>query len=380
MMQNVFIYLDNNATTRPLPDIVERLADICGGFANPSSQHAAGGRVRRQVEAARQQVAGLIGSSAFELFFTSGGTESIATVMHAPWDVIIISAVEHAAVLDAASAAEKRGTRVVRIGVNRDGALDEVALWAALEEASGGKVLVSLMLANNETGVVFPLECLGPQIKRHGAFFHVDAVQCIGKMPVDVQLLHCDFLSISAHKFHGLKGCGALYLRNGVDAVPPLIHGHHEGGMRGGTENVLGIISMGEAAEAALRGLDGVGRIEELRNVFEACILQTMPECRIHGRDAERLCNTSNIHFPGKDGAALVEALSGAGVMASAGAACTTGGAPSHVLQAMGASRKEANESLRFSLGQETTREEVLKAAEVVVATAQGMMTVYQVN
>jgi len=149
MMQNVFIYLDNNATTRPLPDIVERLADICGGFSNPSSQHADGGRVRRQVEAARQQVAGLIGSSASELVFTSGGTESIATVMHAPWDVIIISAVEHAAVLDAASAAEKRGTRVVRIGVNRDGALDEVALWAALEEASGGKVLVSLMLANN---------------------------------------------------------------------------------------------------------------------------------------------------------------------------------------------------------------------------------------
>jgi cysteine desulfurase len=377
------IYLDNNATTQPLPEIQGKWADVCGSFANPSSQHDAGGLVRRQVEKSRQTVSKLINSNALELVFTSGGTESIATVFARQWDVVIVSAVEHTAVLEAAGAAAKKGAQLVSLDVDQNGGLNECELEEVLQKIADEKpkanVLVSLMLANNETGVVFPVSRLAPMIKRYGAVLHVDAVQCVGKIPVDVKDLQCDFLSLSAHKFHGLKGSGVLYVRRGI-RVTPLMQGHHENGLRGGTENVPGILALGIAASDAERFATDMKRVETLRNALERGICEKLPQARVNGAAAERLPNTANILFLGKDGAMLVEAFSREGLFVSAGAACSTGGAPSHVLQAMGCSPEEANASIRFSLSKFTTEPEIDRAVEIVCRTVARTMDVFSVN
>jgi len=377
------IYLDNNATTQPLPEIRERWDDICGSFANPSSPHDAGGLVRRQVEQARQAVAKLIHSNALELVFTSGGTESIATVFARQWDVVIVSAVEHAAVLEAGNAAAQRGTQLISVGVDQNGNLDEASLEDVLQkvvaEKANANVLVSLMLANNETGVVFPISRVAPMIKRYGAVLHVDAVQCVGKIPVDVKALQCDFLSLSAHKFHGLKGSGSLYVQRGA-AIQSVVRGHQENGLRGGTENVPGILAMGIAAAEAECSLMDVAQMKVLRDTLEQGICEKLPQARVNGAASARLPNTSNILFPKKDGAMLVEAFSREGLYVSAGAACSTGGAPSHVLQAMGLSPAEANASIRFSLCKFTTGQEIAQAVEIVYRTVARTMDVFSIN
>ncbi len=379
------IYFDNNATTALLPGIRNSLPSLMADYANPSSQHVLGQQARQRVEESRAAVADMIGAMPGDVLFTSGGTEGISWVLAQSWDAIILSAVEHAAVLDAAKAAQQRGVTLSFVDVNADGCLNEDELATRLDGCRAnhpsGRLLMSLMLANNETGVIFPIERLADTVKRHAAYLHVDAVQCVGKMPVDVNALQCDYLSVSAHKFHGLKGAGALYRRRQAP-LKPIIHGHHEHGLRGGTENVPGIVAMGMAAQAAVAGLQsGSGaRMSELRDKLERGLCAAYAGARVNGTGAKRLPNTTNILFPGKDGAMMVEALSGNDIFISAGAACSTGGILSHVLQAMGLTSAEANSSLRFSLSAFTTAEEVAAASEIFIQVINELPQVYQIQ
>lgn len=384
MMKQV-IYLDNNATTEPLPIVRDRMTDFLAEFGNPSSQHAGGSRARQRVEEARSSVAAMIRALPESIFFTSGGTESISWAIAQEWDMLIVSTVEHAAVLDAAKARESRGAIVNYVGVDKSGELNEDELIGHLRRFRArnprGKVFVSLMMANNETGVIFPIEKLAPKVKEYGALLHVDAIQCIGKVPVDVNALQCDYLSLSAHKFHGLKGAGALF-RTGQVPLIPLIHGHHERGRRGGTENVPGILAMGLAANEVAADLECLSStaISELRDLLEAGLSEGYRGARVNGGESPRIPNTSNVLFPKRDGAMLVEALSRQGIMASTGAACSTGGGPSHVLRAMGLSAQDANASLRFSLSNNTTKEEIQCAVQIISDIANGMMDAHRVN
>jgi cysteine desulfurase len=370
------VYLDNNATTQPLPEVVKGVLDnLTEGFANPSSTHQAGRVARINVERARESVARLIGCRiASDIIFTSCGTESISQVFaiavaHATKvamvPCIIHSAVEHAAVLDAASTVMARGARVHSVGVDRQGSLDLAALRSLLMGSPKG-TFVFLMLANNETGIIFPIKETASICHEFGAFLHVDAVQAIGKMPVDVVDLDCDYLSLSAHKFHGLKGSGALYIRQGCPRAP-LISGHQESGMRGGTENVPGIVAMGVAAQASIEEqVTNSEKMRSLRDRLENSILDTIKGSAVNGVGATRLCNTTNIFFPDKDASVLMEQLSNRGVFVSSGAACSTGGKPSHVLQAMGLGDKRANASLRFSLSKFSSEADIEAAVSAV--------------
>ena len=298
-----------------------------------------------KVEAARRTLSRLIGAKPAEIVFTSGGTESIATVFAQKWKAIVISTVEHSAVIQAARTAENRGITVFRAGVNRDGSLQEGVLRDCVEQArrvnGTGNVLVSLMLANNETGVIFPLEKLSGFIKKVDVYFHVDAVQCVGKIPVDVDTLNCDYLSLSAHKFHGLKGAGLLFRRHMAPLIP-LIHGHQESGFRGGTENVVGIIAMAIAAKEVVEMGPSNRGMQQNRDSLEKQLMDSIPGLRIIGSGQHRLPNTSNMMFPRHDGTMLAEALSRRGLFVSTGSACSTGGQASHVLRAMGYSQREA--------------------------------------
>jgi cysteine desulfurase len=381
------IYLDNNATTRPLAAVAEA-AGMCmaEGFANPSSAHLAGRAARIKVEKAREAVAALIGAPApTDIVFTSGGTESIAQVFaiarreaerrgNKPY--IIHSSVEHAAVLDAAGRAAARGATVKSVTVDSHGNLNIDALGAALAVAPAG-AFVFLMLANNETGVIFDIPQAAQLCHAHGAFLHVDAVQAAGKIALSVERLGCDYLSLSAHKFHGIKGAGAIYMRRGYPCAP-LIAGHQEGGLRGGTENVPGIVAMGVAAKSVLENLEiDAGRVGALRDRLEIGVKSAIPGAAINGVEARRLPNTTNIFFPRKDAATLLERLSARGVYVSAGAACSTGGQPSHVLRAMGQSEARANASLRFSLSSFTTEEEIDAALTIVTEVVATSLDVF---
>ena len=383
------IYLDNNATTRPLVEVIEAVQTcLREGYGNPSSLHQAGRNAREEVELARANVAKLIGAeNPADIVFTSGGTESISHVFAIARAVaesnttvpgIGHSTVEHAAVLDAARVCAAHGGTVKTVGVDVNGALDLDALDAVLSGMARG-TFVFLMLANNETGVVFDIPKAAELCRKHGAFLHVDAVQAVGKIPVNVDSLGCDYLSLSAHKFHGIKGSGALYIRRGCPRAP-LVPGHQEGGLRGGTENVPGILAMGVAAKAAVdadKGAEICSLMFPLRQRLEDAILASVPGSAVNGAGACRISSTSNIFFPGKDAAALVERLSTHGVYVSAGAACSTGGEPSHVLRAMGLSELRANASLRFSLSRFTTVEEIDAAVAIVADVVSTSLDVF---
>ena len=376
LKRKMSVYLDNNATTQPLPEVTKAVLDcITDGFANPSSTHQAGRAARMNVERSRESVARLIGCRVVaDLIFTSGGTESISQVFAiasaraaktGAVPCIIHSAVEHAAVWDAADTYAARGALVQSVRVDAHGVLDLAALGKTLAASPKG-AFVFLMLANNETGVIFPIKDASAICHAAGAFLHVDAVQAAGKIPVDVADLDCDYLSLSAHKFHGMKGSGALYIRQGCPRAP-LVSGHQEAGLRGGTENVPGIVAMGVAAQAALDGLTiNTERVGGLRDRLEKSVLDAVPGAEVNGAGAPRLCNTANIFFPGKDAAMLTEQLSARGVFVSSGAACSTGGKPSHVLQAMGLGDRRANASLRFSLSKFTSEADVEAAVTTV--------------
>jgi cysteine desulfurase len=373
------IYLDNNATTAVDPAVREAMLPyLTEWYGNPSSMHRFGQESRQAIERARHQVAGLLGCDARELVFTSGGTESDNAAIHgllamrAPRKTIITSSVEHSAVREPLHALAKAGYKVVEIAVDGAGRLDgeSLALALAAAEADGGAALVSIMWANNETGVCFDMAAIGELCRVRGVPFHVDGVQVVGKMGIELRELPIDLLSFSAHKFHGPKGVGGLYVRRGVRWQPWVRGGPQERDRRGGTENVAGIVGMGVAAELAQRRLaEGKEwpRVAKLRDEFEARMVKAVPECHVNGDVAHRLPNTSNIGFAGLEAEAILLLLSEQDICASAGAACSSGSLePSHVLRAMHLPDRIAHGAVRFSLSVRTTQAEIDQTVAMV--------------
>ncbi len=365
-----FSYLDNNSTTPVLPEVVEEMIPcFSDAFGNPSSLHGYGRRALAIVKLARERVAALLGCLPTEVVFTGGGTEGDNLAlkgMAGPGDHIIVSAIEHSAILGACAWLEHLGCEVTRVGVKGNGQVDPDSVRLALRKNTR---LISIMMANNETGVLEPVEEIGKIAAQADVWFHTDAVQAAGKVPISVQNIGCDLLTISAHKIHGPQGVGALFVRRGVPLRPQLHGGHQEKGRRVGTENVAGIAGLGRACEIARIGLgDGsVERMGALRDRLEAAIVRSVTEVRINGKDAARVPNTSNILFEQVGGDDLVLALDQLGVAASRGAACTAGDAdPSSVLMAMGLSGEQSRSSLRFSLGKQNTGEDVDRLISVL--------------
>jgi len=357
------IYLDNNATTAPLPEVVDAVTEILrGNWGNPSSAHALGRKAREALESARNAVASAFGlASPSALVFTASGTESInlgfTCLLGLEIRQILVSATEHSAVLRAAERWAD-GRAVVRLPVHSSGALD---LDSLSREAGKCPSLVSVGLANNETGVIADISSVAAICRETGALLHVDAVQAAGKIPLRLDSLGCDAVSLAAHKFHGPPGCGILYLRQhpGSTASSRIpAPGHHEQGLRAGTENLPAIVGCGIAASFLQRSLDAMPCVESLRDQLESTLLDKIPGSEVHGRGIPRLPNTINIYCPDRNASDLVAALSRLGLAASAGAACSNGGTASHVIQAMGFSEKRANSALRLSLSSFTTSEE----------------------
>jgi len=376
------VYFDYNATTPVEPEVLDAMLPYFSGeFGNAASIHTPGQRARGAVETAREQVAALIGARAQEIVFTSGGTESdnhavFGVVVQAflpvptsknpdPSPHIITTAIEHEAVLNACQALEKSGVRVTFLAANREGQIDLDELRQAVRPET---VLITVMHANNELGTVQPLEEVGRIAKERDIYFHTDAVQSAGKVPIEVNQLGVDLLSLSAHKFYGPKGIGALYIRGGTRLRQLLYGGHHQRGFRPGTENVAGIVGLGKAAEIARESLAAdARRVSTLRDKLEQGLLARVPHARVNGGASSRTPNTTNLVFPGIEGEALLIALDLKGLACSTGAACSSGAVePSHVLTAIGLPPEEARASLRFSLGRHTTEQEIDFALQVV--------------
>ncbi|MBO4168931.1 cysteine desulfurase NifS [Cereibacter azotoformans] len=365
------IYLDNNATTRLAPEVLEAMLPfLTDEFGNPSSLHALGRGPARALSAARRAVQELVGAEVeSEILFTSGGTEADTTAIRSALAAdparreIVASTVEHAAVLALCEQLERHeGVTVHRIPVDGDGRLDIDAYRAAL---SPRVALVTLMWANNETGTVFPVEGLAELAHREGALFHTDAVQAAGKVPVALRGTDIDMLSISAHKFHGPKGVGALWLRKGVPFQPLIRGGKQERGRRAGTENIPGIVGLGRAAELA-QSVDH-GGMRLLRDRLEQGILARIPKVRVLGDPLDRLPNTSCLAFELAEGEAILMLLDRAGICVSSGAACASGAMePSHVIRAMKVPFTAAHGAIRFSLSRGTTAAEIDRVLEAL--------------
>ena len=363
-------YLDYNATTPVDPAVLEAmLAFLTDNFGNASSIHSAGQRARAAVDRARDSVAALLGAKPSEIVFTSGGTESdnlailglisaVAPNSAGGRKHIITSAIEHHAVLNSCQALEQQGIEVTYIPVGSAGVVDPDEIRRALRAET---VLISVMHANNELGTIQPIGEIGCIAAEADVYFHRDAVQSAGKLPLDVNQLGVDLLSISAHKIYGPKGVGALYVRSGTPLSPQFHGGHHERDRRPGTENVPGIVGFGRAAELARANLAAEPqRIVALRDRLERAILDSISSVRVNGDVTRRVANTTNLSFAAAGGEAMLIALDLVGVACSTGAACSSGAVePSHVLLAIGLSPDEARSSLRFSLGRQTTSEEV---------------------
>ncbi|MDF2367467.1 cysteine desulfurase family protein [Sneathiella sp.] len=352
------VYLDFNATAPIRPEVVTAMVAMMEQGGNPSSVHQAGRTARNRVEEARSLLAHLLGCKAPEIVFTSGGTEANNFALSAfPDRPLFISAGEHDSVLAAAGPA-------IRLPLKSDGLLDLAALETQLSEAGQG-ALVSIMLANNETGVIQPIAEIAALVQGKGGIFHCDAIQAVGKIPLDFAALGVDMMSVSAHKFGGPQGIGALVIRDGL-AVPPLLKGGgQELGRRAGTENVAGIVGMGTAARSAMEGLEGYTAIANLRDSMEARLLEISPESHIYGRNAPRLPNTTTISMPGVASELQVMSLDLDGIAVSAGSACSSGKVKaSHVLTAMGASAEEAGAAIRISLGWSTTPDDIDRLVE----------------
>ena len=372
------VYLDYNATTPVEPEVLDAMLPYFSAeFGNASSIHTFGQRARAAVETAREQAAALLGARPQEIFFTSGGTESDN---HAIFGIVgssstppgkrphvITSFVEHEAVLNACQALEKQGVDVTYLHVDQDGLIDLEDLRGALRKET---VLITIMHANNEVGTVQPLEEIGHIAKEADVYFHTDAVQSAGKIPINVNQFQLDLLSLSGHKLYAPKGIGALYVRGGTRLRQLLYGGHHQRGVRPGTENVAGIVGLGKAAEIARGSLaNDAKRLSALRDQLEHGLLHRVPHSRINAARAPRTSNTTNLIFPGVEGEALLIALDLKGLACSTGAACSSGAVePSHVLTAIGLPAEEARASLRFSLGRHTAQADIDFALSVVPA------------
>jgi cysteine desulfurase len=370
------VYLDNNATTPVLPEVLEAMRPYFGEqFGNASSIHHHGQETRAAVERARESVAELLGCRASEVVFTSGGTEgdnlAIFGMMGGlvkPGDHIVTSTIEHHAVLNSCKHLAEKGCEVTSVLVDGRGLVDPDDVRRALRPATK---LISIMMANNETGALQPVEAIGKIAAEADVYFHTDAVQAAGKIPLDVNKIGCDLLSISGHKIHAPQGVGALYIRKGTLLEPMLYGGSHERSRRAGTENVPGIVGLGKAAELALAGFERGDdkKMAALRDRLERELLQ-IDATGLNGEGAPRVPNTTNIYFDCIEGEALVIALDLKGLAVSTGAACSSGAIePSHVLTAMGLRPERARASLRFSLGKQSAAEDVEFALELVPET-----------
>lgn len=359
------VYVDNNATTRVAPEVFEAMRPFFTElYGNPSSMHTFGGKASDHIKEARASLADLIGATPEEIVFTSCGTESDSTAIRAAIEShpekkhIITTRVEHPAVKNLCEYLSQKGYRITFVPVDAEGKLDTDYLFEHLTEDTA---IVSIMWANNESGVIFPVEAISKAVKEKGVVFHTDAVQAVGKIPVDMKATGVDMLSLSAHKFHGPKGIGALYVKKRTKFSPFLIGGHQEGGRRGGTENVASIVGLGKAASLATAHIEDVNtRVKPLRDKLENELLARISNARINGDKDNRLPNTTSIGFEFVEGEAILLMMNEYGICASSGSACTSGSLePSHVLRAMGVPFTSAHGSIRFSLSIYNTEAEI---------------------
>ena len=359
------VYADNNATSKVAEEVVEEMIPYFSRFyGNPSSMHFFGGQVEKKIVSAREKVAGFLGAETSEIVFTSCGTESDNVAIRGILESnpekrhIITTRVEHPAVLNLCKYLGKRGYRITELGVDKQGGLD---LNELRDRITDDTALASIMYANNETGVIFPIEKAGEIIKGKGALFHCDAVQAGGKIPLDMKKSTIDLLSISGHKLHAPKGIGALYIRKGTKFTPFFIGGHQEKGRRGGTENVPYILGLGKACLLAARNMEEEqARVKNMRDKLEDELLKRCPDVRVNGDQTRRLPNTLNISFQYVEGESILLLLSEKGIAASSGSACTSGSMePSHVLRAMGVPFTAVHGSIRFSLSRYNTDEDI---------------------
>ena len=366
------IYVDNNATTKVAAEVLESMLPYFSDFyGNPSSMHSFGGNVAGAIKTARENVAHLIGAAPGEIVFTSCGTESDGTAIRAAIESypdkkhIVTSRVEHPAIKNLYESLSKKGYRTTFVPVDDKGRLDIDYLYNNLSEDTA---VVSLMWGNNETGVIFPIEEISREVKSRGILFHTDAVQAVGKIPINVGESGVDMLSLSGHKFHAPKGIGALYIRKGTKFSPFMIGGHQESGRRGGTENTAAIIGLGKAAELASEHLkkDGYASVSRLRDKLEHALLEKVPNAMVNGDTNNRLPNTTSIAFEYVEGESILLMMNEHGICASSGSACTSGSLePSHVLRAMGVPFTAAHGSIRFSLSRYNTEDEI----DVIIET-----------
>jgi cysteine desulfurase len=357
------VYLDNNASTQLLPEVFEAMRPyFFEKFGNASSLYERGQRASAAVEEARKSLAVLLGGDPSEIVFNSGGTEGDNQALFglvSPGDHVITTAIEHSAIHNACKRLESNGTTVTYLSVDGHGQVNPEDVRAALRRNTK---LISVMMANNETGVVQPLEEIGRIAAEADVWFHTDAVQAVGKLPIDVARIQCDLLSISGHKFNAPQGIGVLYVRRGTPMQPLIVGGPQEHNKRGGTENLPGIVGLGKAATLASHWLTegGAERMGEMRDRFERVVGEQLECIHIHGLGAPRIPNTSDISFDGISGASLMVALDEKDVSVSTGSACASGDShPPYVMMAMGMKRDRAQAAVRFSLGKQTTQEEM---------------------
>jgi cysteine desulfurase len=363
--ENKIVYVDNNATTSVDPEVFEAMRPfLCESYGNPSSIHTFGGKVSKHVETAREQVASLLGADSREVIFTSCGTESdnaaIFSALHLcpKKKKIVMSKVEHPAVLNVGKELERRGYRVSMAPVDSRGRIDMESLEGLVDDNTA---VVSVMWANNEIGNIYPVEKIADIAHKHGALFHTDAVQAVGKVSMKLSEMNIDMLSLSGHKLHAPKGVGALYVKRGVRFRPFVLGGHQERGRRGGTENVAGLAALGKACELAEKNMDYENtEVKALRDKLEQGVVALIPSVRVNGDVDHRLPNTSNISFEFIESESILLLLDRLGICASSGSACTTGSLePSHVLRAMGLPYTAAHGAIRFSLSKFNTEKEI---------------------
>lgn len=366
------VYFDNNATTAVAPEVLEAMLPFLQNrYGNASSMHTFGGNVRKDIEHAREQVADLLGADPEELVFTSCGTESDATAVRSALETvpekrhIVTTRVEHPAVRSMCRWFGDKGYRVTEVPVDGQGRLDLAEVEQAL---SPDTAIVTVMHANNETGTIFPVERIAEMCRERGILFHTDAVQAVGKLPIDMRRNAIDMISLSGHKLHAPKGVGVLYLRKGTKFTACLIGGHQEDGRRAGTENVASIVALGKACELAKAAMDDENtRVKAMRDRLESELMTRVPHARRNGDGASRLPNTANISFEYVEGEAILLMLDEKGICASSGSACTSGSLePSHVLRAMGVPFTFAHGSVRLSLSRYTTDDDIDYALETI--------------